>query len=111
MRPVLLVIIGLLVGVLGAAPIIGLLQADQSEQATAAPTEVTIVATPSSLPERDPQPVEELSESVSKLLMDRGPVQEVGLNELNGSLPDAVVRLLIDRNAVLAIPETAENTP
>ena len=113
MRHVLLVVVALIVAGLGAFPVMSLLAAEPDtakdgsfEQVTAeAPTtaivESVVVAPPQTAP------VEDLTGSVSKVLELRGSAQNLGVDELDNTLPDAVARLLIDRDAVLVVAEPA----
>jgi hypothetical protein len=111
MRHVLLVVVALIVAGLGAFPVMSLLAAEPDtakdgslEQVTAeAPTTTIVEAVVVAPPETTP--VGDLTGSVSKVLELRGSAQDLGVDELDNTLPDAVARLLIDRDAVLVVAE------
>lgn len=111
MRHALLIVVALIVAGLGAFPVMSLLAAEPDaakdgsfEQVTAGTPSATIVE---AIVEAPPEttPVGDLTGSVSKVLELRGSAQDVGVDELDNTLPDAVARLLIDRDAVLVVAE------
>lgn len=123
MRQVGFIIVGITVGLLSAVPIMNLLNAQPEPPPVAVAPEVTTVPTlpPTTLAVAEPvveqpvagQPVVEqaaavgdLSESISKVLEYKGAAQDVDAEDLAGSLPESVTRLLMHWNVVLAVPES-----
>jgi hypothetical protein len=113
MRSYVFLAVGIGIAVLGAFPVMSLLAAepdpvkDGTVAVTEIPVEVQVAPVETTLPAAEPEPVEGLTSSVSKVLELRGSATEAGLSDIGASLPDAVARLLIDRNAVLVVPEPA----
>lgn len=113
MRNYLFIAVGFMIAGLGAFPIMRLVAAepDPVKDGTLAAVEVATtppVATPveTTVAATEPETLGELSGSVSKVLELRGSATDTDLTDLGTTLPDAVARLLIDRNAVLVVPET-----
>jgi hypothetical protein len=98
------------VAVTGLIPVVWLLSSPAEEsvvdevavvETTATPpAATTVVVAP--IPELD---VSELDPSIVRVLQANGYAERRGEAELDGELPDAVTRLLIDRGAVLTVVE------
>ena len=107
---------GLLVGLLGAIPIANMLSdaTDDASDSTVPPSAVaeTAAAAEESLQQDETLHVDGLSDTVTKVLQIKGLAQAAGVEDLGSLLPDAVTRLLVERQAVLTVPrEPGSDTP
>ncbi|MEA2001193.1 MAG: hypothetical protein U9N84_04825 [Actinomycetota bacterium] len=99
------------VAVAGLIPVIWLLTSPAEDSvisegvavvdSTATPTEVTTVVV-EPIPQLD---VDELDPAIVRVLQANGYAEQLGQTGLDGELPDAVTRLLIERGAVLTVVE------